>query len=378
MATTRSGALMPAHRPLPALCAALALAACTPDPGDTAPPGDSTPGHDTGDTTPQPDACDPDGDHIDQGSLDAALAWIDDNPNHIDSFAVAHCGQTLVATTYNGYEPATLHDLQSATKSYSAVLVGIAIDQGLISGVDQPIAELLPDHAHLLEGDKALITVEHLLTMSSGLAWTDFGPGNSFDRIAAAEDSVAFILGEPLETTPGEVFFYNTGSSHLLSAIVHNNSGMSTAAYAEQQLFEPQDITAYTWPTTLDGIAQGGWGMTMTPGDFAKLGQLLLDEGRQDDAQLVSQAFVDAATAPQVDNGMGGSYGYQLWIETNLFEVEDLAAARGYGGQDCFVLEELDMVVTFTGDIRYPADMAQDVVTLMNDFVLPAHAEGAH
>lgn len=369
---------MPDHRPLFSLCATLALAACTPDPGDSAPDEDSAPGHETGDTEGQPDACDPDGDHIDMAKLDAALAWIDDNPNFIDSFAVAHCGQTLVASTYNGYEAATLHDLQSATKSYSAVLVGIAIDQGLIAGVDQPIAELLPDHAHLLEGDKALITVEHLLTMSSGLAWTDFGPGNSFDRIGAAEDSVAFILGEPLETSPGQVFFYNTGSSHLLSAIVHTNAGMGTAAYAEQQLFGPLDIDATTWDTTLDGIPQGGWGMSMAPGDFAKLGQLLLDEGRWGDQQIVSEAFVDAATAPQLDNGMGGSYGYQLWIETNLFEVEDLAAARGYGGQDCFVLEALDMVVTFNGDIRYPAEMAQDVVTLMNEYVLPAHGGATH
>ncbi len=351
---------------LPALLAA-GCGGCEPG-TDTGPRGDSV----SGDTAVFP-SCDPEGDDIDPAMLEQALAWIDGNPNHIDSFRVQHCGELLIERYYNGYEASTLHELQSATKTYSGVLIGIAIDEGLVEGVGQPIAELLPDHAHLLTGDKAGITVEHLLTMTSGLAWTDFGLGNSFDRIAAAEDSVAFVLGEPLETAPGEVFHYNTGSSHLLSAIVGQASGMSAAAYAERHLFEPLDIAEYTWPALQDGVNQGGWGMYMRPADFSKLGQLLLDEGLWLDEPVLSRGFVDDATEPWVLTDYGGWYGYQLWIETNLFEVEDLAAARGYGGQDCFVLEELDMVVTFTGDIRFPADMAEDVVTLMNDYVLPAH-----
>ncbi len=356
----------------------LYLVACTPGPGaDSAPPDTEdttdTASADTEDTGGE-EPCDG---QVDSALLDEADAWIDTHAPYIDSFQLAHCGDTLVEEYRNGYQAGTHHDLQSATKTFSAVLIGIALDQGLIEGVEQPLAELLPDYARLLEGDKAQITLEHLLTMTSGLAWTDFGVGNSFDKIEAAEDSVAFILGEPLETTPGEVFHYNTGSSHLLSAIIHHGSGTTTAAYAEERLFTPLGIETHDWDTLRDGTHKGGWGLDLAPGDFAKLGQLLLDEGSWDGDRIVSQDYVDAATAPQVETDMGGFYGYQAWIETNLFDADDIAGARGYGGQDCLVLEELDMVATFTGDIRYPADNAQDVVTVMNEYVIPAWTGGS-
>ncbi len=331
---------------------------------------DSGPVDDTAAPAPP---CDPEGDDLDPDVLAGTLDWIDANPTHIDSLQVHHCGELRIEAYFNGYDADALHDLQSATKTWSAVLIGIGIDQGWIEGVEQPLAELLPDHAHLLEGEKADITLEHLLTMTSGLAWQDFGLANSFERIAVADDSVAFVLGEPLETSPGEVFHYNTGSSHLLSAIVHHNAGMSTADFAQRWLFDPLGIPAPVWPALRDGVNQGGWGMEMRPSDFAKLGQMMLDEGRWQGEPLLGEGFVHAATTPWVLTDHGGWYGYQMWIETNLFEVDDIAGARGYGGQDCFVLEQLDMVVTFTGDIAYPSEMAEDVVTLMNEHILPAH-----
>jgi len=330
---------------------------------DSDPPGNT----DTGTT--------PDCHGIDRASLQQAVDWITSNRNFIDSFQVHHCGELLVEQYYNGFTRTTPHEIQSATKSYAGVLVGIALDQGLIRDLNQPILELLPAYADLLTGEKANITVAHLLTMTSGLAWTDFGPGNSFDRIEAADDSVAFILGEPLVTSPGETFYYNTGSSHLLSAIIHHNAGMATAAYADRHLFGPLGIAEVEWPALRDGVNQGGWGMYLRPEDFAKLGQLLLDEGVWQGERLLSQEYVDDATSPHVPTEYGGSYGYQLWIQTEWFEVEDIAAARGYGGQDCFILEDLDTVVTFTGDIDQPDAMAVDVTNLMNNFILPAHEE---
>jgi CubicO group peptidase (beta-lactamase class C family) len=323
-------------------------------------------------------SCDPGREHIDEAALADALSWLDSNPTWQDSMLVQHCGERYVEQYWNGYDATTPHDLQSATKTFTATLIGIAIGQGLIDGVDQPLTELLPDHAHLLTGDKALITLEHLLTMTSGLRWVDFGLGNSFDLIAAADDSVAFVLGEPLETAPGEVFHYNTGSSHLLSAIVAHHGGMTTAQYAEQHLFGPLEIADFEWPALADGIQQGGWGLHMKPPDFLKLGQLLLDEGTWQDQRIVSADYVDAMTSFQVSNGMGGGYGYQMWLETDLFDADDIAGARGYGGQDCLVLDELELVVVFTGDIFHPAEMAADVVTVTNGFVIPSHVGQPH
>lgn len=353
-----------------AVAAVMAAMGCI-QPGDLAVDDDSAE-----DPTPGPaELCDPDGDHIDLGALNGAVDWIEQNPNHIDSFVVQHCNGVVVENYDNGFDATTPHELQSATKTFTAALIGIAIDQGLIEGVEQPLAELLPEHAHLLTGPKAEITLEHALTMTTGLRWVDFGVNNSFEQIGAAVDSVAFILEEPLDTMPGEIFFYNTGSSHLLSAIIHNNSGTTTALYAEQYLFGPLGITDYQWPALQDGVNQGGWGMYMRPLDFIKLGQLFLDEGQWDGQPIISQAYVDEATAYQVSNNMGGGYGYQMWIDTNTFDVDDIAGARGYGGQDCLVLEDLHMAVVFTGNIDYPAQMAADVTTLMNEHVIPSHAD---
>lgn len=360
----------PAGLPLACAMAALLLPAPACSPSKDA----SQPAHETGFADDTGGAPSEECDAIDAATLGQAVDWIASNRNSIDSFQVHHCGEPLVEQYYNGYSDTTPHDLQSATKTYTGVLIGIAIDQGVIRDVDQPILELLPAYADLLTGEKAEITVAHLLTMTSGLAWTDFGAGNSFDRIEEADDSVAFILGEPLEASPGETFHYNTGSSHLLSAILHYNTGTTTAEYAERHLFGPLGVEPVEWPALQDGVNQGGWGMYQLPSDFAKLGQLLLDEGVWQGERVVSQEYVDAATAPHVETEYGGSYGYQMWIQTEWFDANDIAAARGYGGQDCFVLEDLHLVATFTGDIDEPDAMAVDVTNLMNEYILPAHA----
>ena len=307
---------------------------------------------------------------VDVEALEAAAGWIEDGDVAIDSFSVHHCGTLQVEGYWNGYASTTPHELQSATKSYAGVLTGLLVGDGVV-GLDQPVVELLPAYEELFVGEKAEITVRHLLTMTSGLSWQDFGTLNSFDRIRAAEDSVAFVLGEPLDASPGEVFHYNTGSSHLLSAVVQAQTG-DALAFAESRLFGPLGIDDWVWPVLADGVPQGGWGMELVPSDFAKLGQLLLDEGRWEGEQVLPADFVEAATSWQVETEYGGGYGFQLWVQTEWFEVDDIAAARGYGGQDCFVLEGQDAVVTFTGDIDYPDEMAADVLELMNEHVLPA------
>jgi len=313
-------------------------------------------------------------DCISEAKINEAVKFIESR-NYIDSFIVTYKNKPVTEKYYNSFTGEKLHEIQSATKTFTAVLTGIAIDEGIIESVDQKISELLPAYQDMLTDDKSDITVKHLLTMTSGLKWTDFGSGNSFEKIAQAEDSVAFILGEPLVTNPGEKFFYNTGSPHLLSAIIKLNSGMSTEKFAEKHLFEPLEISEYDWPVLQDGINQGGWGMYMKPGDFLKLGQLILQKGIWDDTEIVSSTFVKEMTEFQVSNGRGGGYGYQMWLDYNLFNAEDIAGARGYGGQDCLVIPSLDLVVVFTGNIYYPSQMHTDVIKIMNSYVLPSHCE---
>lgn len=310
---------------------------------------------------------------LDLDLLERGMQWIETDATHVDGVLIQHCGELVVERYMNGYDRERLHDLQSATKTVSAVLIGIAIDQGLIRSPNQRINKLLPDHEHLLTNRKKRITVRHLLEMTSGLRWVDFGPERSFEKQAAADDSVAFILGERLRSTPGKAWFYNTGSSHLLSAIVREVSARPTASFADEFLFEPLGFGRYQWRAHADGVHEGGWQLHARPIDMLKFGQMLLDGGVFEDQRIVSESFVDDATSfRQQTTAENSGYGYQMWIETD-HGPSDLAGARGYGGQNVFVAQDLDTVVVTTGNIRYPAAAVTAVRKFMREYVTPAH-----
>nr|MDJ0976648.1 serine hydrolase [Planctomycetota bacterium] len=306
--------------------------------------------------------------------LAAAVRYIETNKTYTHAFLVQRGDQFVLERYFEGFDKDKLHPLQSATKSITSTLIGIAIDKGHIEGVQQPLHELLPKYDDLLTGKKRRITLEHVLTMTTGLEWRDWRTGptgkSSFDDIENAADSIRYVLTRPLVTEPGAVFHYNTGSSHLLSAIIHHNTGMTTAAFAERHLFGPLGITAYQWPALCDGIHQGGWGMSMKPRDMLRFGQLMQGEGLWRKKRVVSKAWVDAATRRQVD-AVGfepNGYGYHWWIPRDY--GTDVAAAMGYGGQDIFVLKALDTVVVFTGDTRYPAIRLAEPAKILKTYVL--------
>lgn len=324
--------------------------------------------------------------HIDMNKINAAVNWINSyQGQYIDSMIIKHCGTVLAEKYYNGYTSTQRHELQSATKTVSSLLIGIALDRGDLGAgvtVDTKVKDILPSqYASHFTGAKANITLRHLLNMTSGIHWEDY-PGTSFDQIQAANDTVAWFFSQALDTTPGTTFKYNTGNSHMLSAIIHHKRGAAsgaTAAYAQQYLFGPLGITDVVWNRTNDGVNKGGWDSFLRPSDFSKLGQLILDNGRWGGQQVVSAAYVDAMTSVQSNSSVSypnTKYGFQMWINTD-YGVNDIAAARGYGGQDTFVMEDIEMTVTFTGNINYPSDMSEDVATLMKNYIIPAHTGGS-
>lgn len=296
--------------------------------------------------------------------------WLDARCHHLDAVMVQHRGILVYSRMFNWFRDDQPHEFQSATKTISSILIGIALDEGLVKSVDQPVVELLPEYDALLVGDKANITVEHVLTMRTGLRWVDFGIGNSFERIEAAPDSVLFVLSEPLESKPGERFFYNTGSSHLLSAIVQRTTGMSAFAYAKSRLFEPLGITQVSWPSLPDGCTQGGWGMYLSPIDMMKIGQMLSDSGTYEGRRIVSRSYVDDMFKRRAETHLNAGYGYQLWLPDDHGH-NGLGAARGYGGQDIFVARDLNLVVIFTGSIGFPERNAKNIRLLLKDVILP-------
>ena len=310
---------------------------------------------------------------IDRERVAAAVQWVKEEATYLDVFVVSHCGKVIAEHYANGAAADKTHDMQSATKTFPALLVGIALDLGLIKSVEQPVVELLPQYAGLLEGDKKKITLRHLLEMTSGLKWVDFGAERSFEKQAAAEDSAAFVLGEPLVSVPGDEWFYNTGSSHLLSAIIHYNTGMSTAEFAEEHLFGPLEFGDYEWRTHRDGVNEGGWQLYLRPEDSLKIGEMLLNQGTWNGKQIVSGDFVREASKFRNQSTFGASgYGYQMWIETD-YGTERVFGARGWGGQNILVAPKLQMVIVTNGSIHHPRETAEAVKSLITDYLVPAH-----
>jgi CubicO group peptidase (beta-lactamase class C family)/chromosome segregation ATPase len=245
------------------------------------------------------------------------------------------------------------HNMKSASKSVISSLVGIAIERGHFK-LDQPIIDLLPQSKLLLDvPDKKQITVRHLLTMRSGLEPTSYQSYNSW---VASSDWIEEALKAPLLSVPGTTYHYSTANSHLLSAILAGNTGMSTRAFAEKELFNPMGVTISGWETDPNGIHVGGNNLSILPRDMAKFGQLYLDHGRWQEHQLIPKWWVDASTAVS-DNGEHqtyGNYGFLWWSEPL---DQGSFAAVGYGGQYVVVSPEHNTVMVVISELESKGDL---------------------
>jgi len=253
----------------------------------------------------------------------------------IHSLLIIRNGYIVTDATFYPFVQDSLHDLASATKSFTSSLIGIAIDQGYIEGVEQPVLDFFPERsAANLDENKGAMTLENLLTMRSGFQCS----GESTVRqMMASPDWVQFALDLPMAAKPGTLYAYCSPNSHLLSAIIQETTGMSALAFAQEHLFGPLGVSDAIWPSDPQGN-NCGWGeLKLAPHDMAKLGYLFLNKGLWDGQQVVSPAWVKAATS-------GSSYGYQWWLK-----LSGAYFATGRGGQEIWVLPDRDMVVVMTG-----------------------------
>ena len=153
------------------------------------------------------------------------------------------------------------------------------------------------------------VTVEHLLTMTSGVQFNEIGA-------ISGNDWLNSFLNAPVSGKPGAAFQYNSMNTYVLSAIVTERTGMTLSEYLEPRLFQPLGITKYLWETCPKGITKGGWGLFLCPEDMAKLGQLYLQRGIWKGQQLVPEGWVEISTGKQVESVEGTfGYGYQVWME---------------------------------------------------------------
>lgn len=257
----------------------------------------------------------------------------------------------------DGYDENSLFAMHSCSKSFTSALVGIAIEQGYIGGVDDLLADYLPQVYELGNPGKEQITLYHLLTHTSGLEWYEWsGSYSNWNEFQSSPNWVEYILGRNLVSTPGTVFNYSTGNTHLLTAALEAAVGMSAFDYAKENLFGPLGITTAEWGTDPQGITDGGNGIRINARDAARFGQLYLNGGVWEGEQVVPAAWVAESTTAK-NNGAGdgvGSYGYQWWTRTFGSGNYNTYYAYGAWGQYIFVVPELNLVTVIAS--HYPGD----------------------
>ncbi len=282
----------------------------------------------------------------------------------IHSVLIIRNGYLVCEAYFQPFHRDTRHDLFSATKSFTSSLIGIAISEGKIKGVDQKITDIFPDlkmPANKLGLEDS--TVENILTMSAGHT------ADSVDAVYGSGNWPQNFFGLPFSTKPGTRFLYDSGASHLLAAILKRTTGQDVEEYARERLFDPLHISGYAWEKTAEGINTGGWGLRITPRDMAKFGYMILHKGVWNGKQIVPSYWVETATQKHIEGywgeTRGDDYGYQFWM--NPFGG---FRADGFAGQFVYILPEYDMVAVFTSGINY-SEIYQPV-KLMSDFAVPA------
>lgn len=247
------------------------------------------------------------------------------------------------------YRGRDLHTLQSATKSIAATVIGTAIARGAIGGVEAPLLSFLTDY-DLSRVDPRLhhATLMDVLTMRSGIEWHEADrPLDSTNTTAQLEwsaDWVQFTLDQPMDGAPGTKWVYNSGGSHLLSAVLRRATGQTIDAYAEDHLFAPLGITEYYWKREPRGLPDAEGGLYLEAAQLAKIGYLYLHDGVWDGERILPEGWVAAATARQVERTgtRDWGYGYQWWRLDQGGAV--VWAGLGFGGQCLLVLPERNLV----------------------------------
>jgi len=265
---------------------------------------------------------------------------------------VSQRGEVVLERYWRGAGADRATNVKSASKSVLSVLVGIAIAEGHIRGLDQPISDFFPDYFARSDVDpaKRRITVGNLLSMQSGLESTSF---NEYGAWVSSRDWVRAALDQPVVAEPGEQMLYSTGSTHLLSAILTRATGKSTWAYANEKVAEPLGFRIRPWQRDPQGIFFGGNDMYLTPRQMLRFGQMYLDGGVYQGRQVVPPEWVRESVRPRTSSPYNG-HGYGLGWWSRDSGGRRVFFAWGYGGQYIFVVPELGLVAVFISESEGP------------------------
>ncbi|MFC1564581.1 serine hydrolase domain-containing protein [candidate division KSB1 bacterium] len=288
------------------------------------------------------------------------LILIDREFPNIHSLVVVRNGYLVVEEYFGGYNRERLHTLQSVSKSFTSAVMGIAIDQGAIEGIDEKILDFFPDIKDIqnLDDRKKAMTFKDLLTMRSGTDYHERGPESPHYRLNALSTGWdIFYLNRPMASRPGTRFQYDSGGVILMSTMLKNRTGMHADEFMEKYLFKPLGINDFNWFKNSEGHPHTGGGLNLRPRDMAKLGLLYLNKGKWDEKQVVPEQWVTESFKMHVtfqgqNAGKAIGYGYLWWIQEPDPDgdgKQPIYSARGAFGQYIFVIPEHNMVVAVTG-----------------------------
>jgi CubicO group peptidase (beta-lactamase class C family) len=322
---------------------------------------------------------------MDGSRLAALLTTIRKAKLPIDSVAVVRHGYLVLDAVFGPfaagqlgepYASGRLHELHSATKSVTSALVGIALRDAAATGArtTTPLLRFFaPYQPARTDARKRAITLRDVLTMQAGLEWTEWGaayaPGSGNDLIAMIETAPSwthYVLDRPMAAQPGTTFLYNSGASHVLSAVVSILSGRPAADFAAQRLFRPLGIDDYVWPSSPEGVTDGWGNLRLRPRDVAKLAFLYLHHGRWNGRTILPAGWVTSSTTDRIADP-AYEYGYQWWLD----RADGYAFMSGRFGQTAIVAPRADLVVVITAHL--PETMSGTTPRLLFErYILPA------
>jgi CubicO group peptidase (beta-lactamase class C family) len=245
------------------------------------------------------------------------------------------------------------------------MLVGIAIHRGDLPGVSEPLNHLIPPAVATMRSDEAAITVEDLLTMTGGWQWNEW-TANDYNLWAGAADQIDYSLGRPLVNAPGTTFTYNSAAVHLLGVGLDVATGEAEQQYALEHLLTPLGISAVAWETDDRGYNNGAAGIQLRTRDLAKIGQLVLQNGRTASQQVVPADWLNQSLTvrERIENRYGVvtglNYGYLWWL-TDTFWL-----AWGFRGQYIYIVPSQQLVVVATSALDAPENSDDEAISVLD------------
>lgn len=295
--------------------------------------------------------------------------------HQLHSLLVARHGEMAGEEYFRGPGRNGLANIKSASKSVISALIGIAIDEGYLDGVDQPIASFFPEYI-ADDADPRIydVDIEDLLSMRAGLEPTSF---DNYGRWVSSSNWVRYALQRPFVGEPGGRMLYSTGNTHVLSAILTRATGSTTLGYARAKLARPLGIELAGWTRDPQGVYFGGNEMRFRPRDLFLFGELYRNRGRHQGRQIVPEDWIRNSWVQRTSSRYNGhGYGLGWWVRRS--NGYDVYFAWGYGGQYVFIVPDLELTVVTTSDaLSRRRGHNRSIHRIVDDFLVPAAERGA-